>query len=406
MLDTEKIKKDFPLFNTEEGKKLVYLDSSATSQTPQVVLDAINEYYTGFRANIHRGQYGMAERADKVYEDAREAVAQFIGAESREVIFTGGATGSANMLVYALENSGIFHSGDEIVTTLMEHHSVTVPMQELAKRKNLTLKFIPVTVSRELDYEAAEKLITKKTKLVMFVGFSNVVGTANDMKRLCAIARNNGAISAVDATQGAGHAPFNVRDIDCDFLFFSGHKMCGPTGVGVLYGKKALLEKIEPGYFGGGMIDTVTEGVTTWAPVPNKFEAGTPNICGVIGLGESVRYLTSVGMDKIEEHLHELLRYGFEELQKVPGVTLYCQEDPKKNIGVISFLVDGVHPHDTAEILSRLHIATRAGHHCAQMLIRALGTFAVNRASLYLYSSKEDIDALIRGIKEVQKTFK
>jgi len=406
MLDTTKIKKDFPIFSGKGGKNLVYLDSSATSQTPKVVLDTMCSYYKSFRSNIHRGQYPLAEKADKEYENSRKTVAQFLGVEPREVVFTSGATGSANMIVYALENSDIFHEGDEIVTTIMEHHSVTVPMQELAKRKKLKLSFIPMTAEMELDYDAAEKLITKKTKLVMFVGVSNVTGTINDMKRICEIARKNGAYSVIDATQGTGHMPINFKEINCDFAFFSGHKMCGPTGIGVLFGKKELLEKIEPGFFGGGMIDSVSTEHTEWAMVPHKFEAGTPNIGGVIGLGAAVQYLESVGMEKIHKHIEEITKYAIVKLQKMKGVTLYCQLDPKKNIGVISFLIDGVHPHDSSEIFSRLDIATRAGHHCAQPLVKSMKVAAVNRASLYLYSTKEDIDALIAGIKEVQKVFK
>jgi len=406
MLDTQKIKKDFPIFSSKGGKSLVYLDSSATSQTPKPVLDALCGYYKEYRSNIHRGQYKLAETADKAYEDARAGVAKFIGAETREVIFTAGATLSSNMLVYSLENSGVFSEGDEIVTTIMEHHSVTVPLQELAKRKKLKLRFIPITKERELDYAEAEKIISKKTKLVMFVGVSNVTGTINDMKRICEIAKKAGAYSAIDATQAVGHIPVDVKEIGCDFLFFSGHKMCGPTGVGVLFGRKELLEKIEPGFFGGGMIESVTEEETHFAMVPHKFEAGTPGVAEVIGLSSACAYLSSVGVQKIQKHAEDLTKYGISKLKKMKGVTLYSEEDPKKNIGILSFLVDGVHPHDTAEILSRENIATRAGHHCAQPFVKALGTYAVNRASLYLYSSKEDIDALVEGIQKVQKTFK
>lgn len=406
MLDTNHIKKDFPVFQGKEGEKLVYLDSSATSQTPKRVLDAVFGYYQEYRANIHRGQYKFAERADKAYEDARASVAAFIGADPREIVFTSGATLSSNMLVYSLENSGTFNEGDEIVTTVMEHHSVLVPMQELAKRKKLVLKIVPMTAEKEIDYAEAERLITKKTKLFMFVGVSNVTGTIHDMKRLCDIAKNAGAYSAVDATQAVGHMPVSVRDIGCDFLFFSGHKMCGPTGIGALYGKRTLLEKLTPGIFGGGMIESVTASESHFAPVPHKFEAGTPDISGVIGFGEACRYLSEIGLEKIQKHSAEIVEYALSKLKAAKGVILYCQEDPEKNIGVLSFVVDAVHPHDTAQIFAAMNIATRAGHHCAQPLVSAMGAYAVNRASIYLYSTKEDIDALLAGIKETQETFK
>jgi len=355
---------------------------------------------------VSRGLYPLSEKASKAYDDARAKVAKFVGADTREIIFTASATASSNMIIYALENTGIFQEGDEIVTTIMEHHSVLVPLQELAKRKKLKLKFIPMTGARELDYAEAEKLITKKTKLVAFVGVSNVTGTINDMKRLCDMAKNVGAYSLVDATQAAGHISLDVKEIGCDLLFFSGHKMCGPTGIGVLYGKKELLEKLSPGFFGGGMVEEAFSEDTSFALVPAKFEAGTPNIAGAIGLGVACEYLEKICMENIEAHIRELTRYTLAELEKIQGLSLYSQLDPEKNIGVISFLVEGAHPHDTTEILARYGIATRAGHLCAQPLVKSMGVYAVVRASIYFYNSKEDIDALVLGIKEVQKVFK
>ncbi|MFA5831007.1 MAG: cysteine desulfurase [Candidatus Paceibacterota bacterium] len=417
MLDTETIKKDFPQFTGKDGRnptsprlrgasKLIYLDNSATSQTPAFVLDAETEYYKKYRANVARGLYPLSEKASKAYDEARSKVAKFIGAEVREVIFTASATAASNMLVYALQNSGVFHEGDEIVTTIMEHHSVLVPVQELAKRKKLKLKIIGMTAEKELDYAEAEKLITKKTKLVAFVGVSNVTGTINDMRRLAELAKKVGAYSLLDATQAAGHISLDVKKLGCDFLFFSGHKMCGPTGIGVLYGKKELLEKLHPGSFGGGMVEEVFSEDASFALVPAKFEAGTPNIAGAIGLGAACEYLESIGMAKIEKHIHELAKYALSKLSKMKGVTLYSELDPEKNAGVLSFLVDGAHPHDTSEILARYGIATRAGHHCAQPMVKSMGVYAVTRASVYLYNSKGDIDELIKGIKEVQKVFK
>jgi len=416
MLDTETIKKDFPQFKGKGtnptsprlrgASKLVYLDNSATSQTPLSVIDAEVEYYKTYRANVSRGLYPLSEKASKAYDDARAKVAKFVGADTREIIFTASATASSNMIIYALENTGIFQEGDEIVTTIMEHHSILVPLQELAKRKKLKLRFVPMNEAKELDYTEAEKLITKKTKLVAFVGVSNVTGTINDMKRLCDLAKKVGAYSLIDATQAAGHISLDVKTIGCDLLFFSGHKMCGPTGIGVLYGRKELLEKLSPGFFGGGMVEEAFSEDTSFALVPAKFEAGTPNIAGAIGLGAACEYLEKIGMENIETHIRDLTEYALAELKKIQGLSLYSQLDPEKNIGVISFLIEGAHPHDTTEILARYGIATRAGHLCAQPLVKSMGTYAVVRASIYFYNSKEDIDALVLGIKEVQKVFK
>ncbi|MCK9352265.1 MAG: SufS family cysteine desulfurase [Candidatus Paceibacterota bacterium] len=416
MLDTETIKKDFPIFSGKNGKnpasprlrrasKLVYLDNSATSQTPAFVVNAEVEYYKKYRANVARGLYPLSVKATAAYDEARAKVAKFIGAGTREVIFTASATASSNMLAYALENSGFFREGDEIVTTIMEHHSMLVPLQELAKRKKLKLKIISMTPERELDYSEAEKLITKKTKLVAFTAVSNVTGTINDMKRLVLLAKKVGAYSAIDATQAVGHMPVDVKAIDCDFLFFSGHKMCGPTGIGALYGKKELLEKLHPGFFGGGMVEEVIGNDTFFATSPSKFEAGTPNIAGAIGFGAACDYLDNIGMAKIEKHIREITRYALVKMAKIQGLTLYSELNAEKNAGVISFLVHGAHPHDTSEILARHGIATRAGHHCAQPLVKAMGEYAVTRASFYLYNSKEDVDELIKGIGEVKKVF-
>jgi cysteine desulfurase/selenocysteine lyase len=397
------IKNDFPLF--ANNPELIFLDSSSTSQTPAPVLAAMEEYYRNYRANSRRGQYAISARAENTYESARTDVAAFINAGPREVIFTAGSTASANLAVYTLENSEIFKEGDEIVTTIMEHHSLFIPLQKLAKRKKLVLRIIPMTENLELDYDAAEKLITEKTKLVAFIGVSNVTGTINDMTRLCEMARKVGAYSLVDATQAVGHIPVDVKAIDCDFLFFAGHKMCGPIGIGALYGKQELLEKMEPGFYGGGTIEEVTLEDVRFAPVPHKFEAGTPNIGGAIGLGAACRYLTDIGVENVQEHSEEMAAYAISKLSALPRVKLYAMKDPKKNVGVVSFALDGIHPHDVGEILSRQHVATRGGHHCAQPLLKALGAPSLNRASFYIYTSTGDIDALVRGITEVEKTF-
>ncbi|MCX6739232.1 MAG: SufS family cysteine desulfurase [Candidatus Parcubacteria bacterium] len=405
MIDTKTIKKDFSLFQNEEQKDLVYLDNSATSQTPDVVVDAETEYYRTYRANVNRGLYPLSQRASKAYDEARAKVAKFINANEREVIFTANATASSNLLIYSLENSETFQEGDEIVTTMMEHHSVLVPLQELAKRKKLRLRIIPMLAEKELDYNEAEKFITKKTKLVACVGVSNVTGTINNMKLLSGLASKVGAYSLIDATQAAGHIPLDVKEIGCDFLFFSGHKMCGPTGIGVLYGKKEILDKLTPGNFGGGMVEEVFEEEASYALTPAKFEAGTPNIAGAIGLGVACKYLEKIGVENIENHIQEVTKYALAELSKIDGVTIYSQMNPEKNIGVISFLVEGAHPHDTSEILARYGVTTRAGHHCAQPLVKSMGVYAVTRASIYFYNDTEDIDTLIAGILEVKKVF-
>jgi cysteine desulfurase/selenocysteine lyase len=396
-------KQDFPMF--KNNPELIFLDSSSTSQTPTPVLDAMDEYYRNYRANSRRGQYSISERAESMYESARKEVAAFIGADAREVIFTAGATASANLAVYALLNSEIFSEGDEIVTTIMEHHSLFIPIQKLAKRKKLVLRIIPMTENLELDYVAVEKLMNEKTKLVAFIGVSNVTGTINDMARLCKMARKAGAYSLVDATQAVGHMDIDVKKIDCDLLFFAGHKMCGPIGIGALYGKLEVLENLEPGFYGGGTVEEVTLDEVRFAPVPHKFEAGTPNIGGAIGLGAACKYLSEIGLEAIQKHTEELTAYAFLKLESISGVKLYSMKDPKKNAGVVSFTVQGVHPHDVGEILSRRNIATRGGHHCAQPLLKTLGVPALSRASFYLYSSKEDIDALALGITETVKVF-
>jgi len=398
ILDTKKIKEDFPIFKTND--KLVYLDSAASSQTPQVVLDAMNEYYTDFRSNIHRGMYDMSEIATDKYEDARKTVAEFLSAGSEEIVFTSGATMSANMLAYSLDVS----EGDKIVTTVMEHHSSLIPFQELAKRKKLLLDFIPVMDSHELDYGVAEEMISENTKIIVVSMASNVTGTVNDIARIAGMAHKVGAVLVVDASKSAGHIPIDVKELGCDFLFFGGHKMCGPTGIGVLYGKSSLLEKLEPSFFGGGIVEDVSKEKSTWASAPTRFEAGTPNIAGAIGLAEAIRYLDSAG--GVHEHVKEITGYCIKMLEEIDGIELFCRKDVDKNIGVVSFRVGEIHPHDVANILGGDNVAVRAGHHCAKPLIKELGVSGLVRASFYLYNSKEDVDALVVGLRKVLKLFK
>lgn len=416
-MDTRKIKNDFPIF--DKVQSLVYLDTSATSQTPQVVLDAMDNYYTSFRANVHRASYEEGESASEAYEEARAKVALFIGADTREVIFTAGATVSSNMLVAMLENSkrtalyglesqgrSFLNLGDEIITTVMEHHSSMIPLQELAKRQEFVLKYIPLAKdSVALDYDEAVKLITTRTKIVSVMLASNVTGVVNDVARIVQIAHKVGALVICDATAAVGHMPVDVKKLGVDFLYFSGHKMCGPTGVGVLWGRQDLLEKLEPGIYGGGIVDNVTLEKAIWRDIPARFEAGTPNIAGVIGLGVAVDYLNKVGIENIHAHCANLARETIERLNQISGVTVYAMSG-EQNIGTVSFTIDGIHPHDIAEILGRDGVAVRAGHHCAMPLITALGVLATVRVSFYLYNSSEDIDALVRGVKKAKEIFK
>ena len=397
------IKNDFPFFN-EAGKHAVYLDSAASSQTPQVVLDEMNAYYMKFRANVHRGLYEASEAASIAYEEARARVAHFIGADSREVIFTAGATASSNMLMFMLEHSGVVTQGDEIVTTVSEHHASLIPLQEIAQRKSLQIKYIPIQ-GMALDYAVAEKFITEKTKIVSVMLASNVTGAINDIARIAMLAHKVGALVICDATAAVGHIPVDVNELGIDFLYFSGHKMCGPTGIGVLWGKGIVLEKLAPGFYGGGGIEEVTLEQATFTGVPERFEAGTPNIAGAIGLGAAVDYLERIGMEHVRAHTVELTREVIARLKEIPGVRLITEEDASKNIGIVSFFVDSVHPHDMAEILGREGIAVRAGHHCAMPLHTFLGVPATVRASFYLYNTHADIEKLSAGIKKAKEIF-
>ena len=416
--ETETIKKDFPIF--DKTKNLVYLDNAATSQTPQVVLDAMDAYYTSFRANIHRGSYEEGEVASATYEEARAKVARFIGADTREVIFTAGATASSNMLVSMLEHSvekrvtlflpekglPFFGEGDEVVTTVMEHHASLIPLQEFAKRQGLTLNYIGLPYGEAgLDYDEALRLITPKTKIVSVMLASNVTGVINDVARIAEMAHKVGALVICDATAAVGHMLVDVKKLGVDFLYFSGHKMCGPTGVGVLWGKKELLEKFEPGVYGGGIVDDVTMEGAVWRDIPARFEAGTPNIAGAIGLGVATEYLTKIGAENIREHNTKLTQEAVTRLEEVSGVRVISEKDTNKNVGIVSFVVDGIHPHDVADILGKNGVAVRAGHHCAMPLHTVLGVPATVRASFYFYNTREDIDALIAGIKKAKEIF-
>lgn len=388
---------DFPILSN-----LTYLDNAATTQKPRAIIQAMTKFYEEENANVHRGIYTLSEKATMAYEAARETVAQFIGAAAEEIIFTKGTTESINLLAQSLGKT--LQPGDEVVLSEMEHHANLVPWQELAKEKKAVLKFIPLTSDFQLDMEKAQQLITRTTKIVSVVHMSNVLGTINPVTELAALAHQVGAVCIVDAAQSVPHMPINVRKLGCDFLAFSGHKMLGPMGIGVLYGTKKLLETLSPFQYGGGMIQEVTYEKSTWNEVPWKFEAGTPHVAGAIGLAAAIDYLQGIGMDQIQEHDQELTTYALEHLSQLPGITII---GPRTNRGaVISFTLSGIHPHDLSEVLDRERIAIRAGHHCAMPLHTKLGLVGTNRVSLYLYNTIEDIDRLIAGIRNAQRIFR
>jgi cysteine desulfurase/selenocysteine lyase len=358
------------------------------------------------RANVHRGIFKEAVEATARYEDARKKVAEFIGALPHEIIFTSGATESSNILLRMIDESIKFSDVEhEIVTTAMEHHSAFVPLQQLAGRRSLPLHMIPLQ-GIALDYGKGEELITKKTALLSVILASNVTGTVNDVARLAHYAHSKGdAIVVVDATAAMGHIPVNIHDLDCDALFFSGHKMFAPTGIGILWVRNALLQKLSPASFGGHMVAHVDAQASTWAPIPERFEAGTKNISGAIGLGSAIDYINAIGFTDIHPSIQKLVSYAISALDNIPGVTVVSERDTEKNIGIVSFICDFAHPHDVAEILARDGVAVRPGHHCAIPLHTALGISSTVRASFHVYNTKEDIDALILAIKKAKEVF-
>ena len=405
-LDVVRIRADFPVLNIEvhPGFPLIYLDSAATSQKPIRVIDAMNDYYRMTNANIHRGIHVLAESATEAYEGAREKVAKFIGAgKSREIIFTRNTTESINLVAYSWGRANL-SAGDVVILTEMEHHSNLVPWHILNEERGIQLEFIPVTKDGLLDLNVFHKLLDLKPKLVSFMHMSNVLGTINPAKEIIALAHQAGAITLVDGAQSVPHFHVDVQDLDTDFYAFSGHKMCGPTGVGVLYGKEILLEAMPPFLGGGEMIKRVNLRSFTPNELPHKFEAGTPAIAEVIGLGAAVDYLNDVGMDVIAAHEHELTEYALERLEEVPGVWVFGPSADKKG-GVAAFTFEGVHPHDVSQIVDRNGIAIRAGHHCAMPLHEKFNIPATSRASFYLYNTKEEINQLIESLYKVKEIF-
>jgi cysteine desulfurase/selenocysteine lyase len=406
MLNTDLIRKDFPILNraTASGARVVYLDSTATSQKPLAVIEAMNDFYRRSNANIHRGVHTLAEEATALYEGARERIAKFINAaSSREIIYTRNTTESINLVAYTWARTNL-KAGDLVILTEMEHHSNLVPWHMLQAERGIELDFIPVTDSGLLDLDACKTLLARTPKLVAFTHMSNVLGTINPAAEIIRLAHEAGALTLVDGAQSVPHLTVDVQALDADFYAFSAHKMCGPTGIGALYGKSKLLEAMPPFLGGGDMIKEVK--LRSFRPntLPHKFEAGTPAIAEAIGFGAAVDYLTKIGMTQISEHEHVVTEYALERLEEIPGVKVFGPSADKKG-GVASFTLEGVHPHDVAQILDRDGIAVRAGHHCAQPLHEKFGIQASTRASFYLYTTKDEVDILVNGIYKVKKMF-
>ncbi|WP_288567909.1 aminotransferase class V-fold PLP-dependent enzyme [uncultured Lactobacillus sp.] len=405
-LNAKKIRADFPILKQKiNGEQLIYLDSAATSQMPVSVEEKIRRFNETSRANVHRGVHTLGVKATKLYEKSRQKVADFIGASSaKEVIFTSGCTDSLNLVAASFGEQNI-QAGDEIVVSIMEHHSNLLPWQQLAKRKKAQLKFIEISKDGRLDLNGLKNKISSKTKLVALTHVSNVLGTINPIKEVIALAHEKGAIALIDGAQAVGHFPVNVTDLGADFYAFSGHKMFAPTGIGVLYGKRELLDKMLPYRLGGEMIANVTRDGATWAEVPQKFEAGTPNISGAIGLAAAIDYLNSIDLQLVKEHETELTAYVLEKLSKISGLTIYGPKESYERTGVISFNLKGIHPHDLATALDLDGIEVRAGHHCAQPLMESLETESTVRASLSIYNNKNDIDKLTSSLQEAKEFF-
>lgn len=395
---------DFPELNQKvNGYKLAYLDSAATTQKPVQVVKAVDEYYKMSNANPHRGAYDLSIKATELYENTREVVRKFIGAEkSKEIVFVKNSTEGFNLLAYSY-GMNFINPGDEIVISIAEHHSNLVPWQQVARAKGAVLKYLYLDKDGVVSEDEMEKKITDKTKIVSVTHVSNVLGTVNPIKKIIDKAHSVGAIAIIDTAQSAPHMKINVKDLDADFIVFSGHKMLAPMGIGVLYGKEELLEKMPPFMFGGDMIESVWEQKATFAEVPHKFEGGTQNVGGAVGLTAAINYLNDFGMDNIQKIEKELVSYTLDKLSELPYITIYGTKDISKKAGVISFNVEDVHPHDVATILNSYGVAIRTGHHCANPLMRYLGVVATCRASFYLYNTKEDVDALVYGLKNTRK---
>ena len=411
-LDVEKVRADFPILDREiNGHRMVYLDSGNTSQKPRQVIDAIAEHYARRNANVSRSVHTLGTEATLAYEDGRAKVAAFIGASSPdEIVFTKNSTEALNLVAYSfLSGRGTRFAigpGDEVVISEMEHHSNIVPWQLLCERTGATLRWFPVTDEGRLDDSDLESLVNERTKIVSFIHMSNTLGTITPTGRIVARAREVGALVMLDCSQSVPHLPVNVAELGADFVAFTGHKMCGPTGIGVLWGRLPLLEEMPPFLSGGSMVETVTMAKTTFLPPPARFEAGTPPIAEVVGLGAAVDYLTGLGMAAVQQHEHELTGYALDALAEVKGLRLFGPATPVDRGGILSFALDGIHPHDVGQVLDAEGIEVRVGHHCARPVCARFGVAAMTRASLYIYNTTEDIDALVRGLDKVREVFR
>ena len=406
------IRKDFPIFDRtiRDGKRLVYLDSGATSQKPSVVIEAESNFYRNHNAAAHRGAHQLAEEATEALESARTVVAEFLGGAVDEIVFTKHSTEALNLLAYSIGDSpagNVFHlkAGDEIVVSEMEHHANLIPWQQLAKRTGAVLKWFEVTPDGRLDLSHIEGVITSRTRIVALTHQSNVLGTINPLAELVKRTHDVGAIFILDACQSVPHMPVNVATLDIDFLVFSGHKSVGPTGVGVLWGRANLLAELPPFLFGGSMIENVTMQDATWAPAPRKFEPGVPNMAQIVGLGTALNYLTNIGMQDIHNHEIAVTKYAISKLQEIEELKIIGPTDMKLRGGAVSFTLGEIHPHDLGQLLDNSGIAVRTGHHCAWPLTRKMGVAATTRASFYLYNTLEDIDDLADGVRDAQKYF-
>ena len=406
IFDPATIRREFPtLEQSVNGRPLVYLDNAATSQKPRVVLDALQAYYENDNSNVHRGIHELSRRATVAYEESRAKVAGWVGAaEPAEIIWTRGTTEAINLMstAWGLDNVG---EGDEILISVLEHHSNIIPWQLLARRTGAVIKYIELDEQGRWILDELPRLLTDRTKVVAISHVSNALGTVNPVKRVAAAAHEVGALVLVDGAQGAVHMKVDVQDLGVDCYAFSGHKMCGPTGIGALWARRDLLDSMEPYQGGGEMIHFVGRDESSWATVPHKFEAGTPNIAGAIGMGTAIDFLAGVGMDAIAKHEHELLGYALERMSAVDGIRIYGPQSPDEHSALISFTLGDAHPHDISTILDSEGIAVRAGHHCAQLAMQHFGISATARASIYLYNTESDIDRLIEGLEQVQSIF-
>jgi len=404
MLNVDEIRRDFPILHQQvNDKPLVYVDNAATSQKPQSVIDAISEYYETINSNVHRGAHKLSERATDAYEEARESVKEFINADSTsEIVFVKNTSEALNLVAHSWARERL-SEGDEILLTAMEHHSNLIPWQLASEKTGARLRFVELNEDGEIDRESFSEQLNDRTKLVAFPHMSNVLGTVNPARELVRDAHDAGAVTVVDGAQSVPHMPVDVNEIDCDFLAFSGHKMCGPTGIGVLYGKEELLDEMPPFLGGGEMIGRVERETASWADLPHKFEAGTPNIAQAVGLNEAIDYLSDIGMETIYQHESELVSEALSRLDEIDELRVFGRAE--KRGAVVSFEVDGIHPHDLSQVLDEEGVAVRAGHHCAQPLMDWLGVAATTRASFSFYNKKEEIDPIIRGIEQAKEVF-